>query len=54
MILQQIFNQESSPIALLMERFQKAAVLNCSELPEVIVLSLPHELILITNSIYNL
>lgn len=34
--------------------FQKAAVLNCSELSEVIVLSLAYELILITNSIYNL
>lgn len=34
--------------------FQKAAVLNCSELLEVVVLSLAYELILITKSIYNL
>lgn len=54
MVLQQILKQESSPIALLLENFQKAAVLNCSELLEVVVLSLAYELILITKSIYNL
>lgn len=34
--------------------FQKSAILSCSELPEVITLSLAYKFILITNSFYNL